>query len=293
MIMSDNSPAAAHPLVSVVIVNWRAPDATLAAVKSVRVQTNPPHRIYVVDNGSADGSLNRLETAFAGMSDVELLANRDNLGFGGGCNRALEVALGDGCTFIWLLNNDACPAADCLEALLVTATKDANIGMVGSWLTDPDRPSNDHSGSWMRAWLLSCASVRTSGDIDRHPFSWVTAASALIRTDALAAIGLFDESFFMYWEDADLAMRIREGGYRIAIAKDAYVVHRAGTSSDGIPVQRYLWHLQSQSLWLRKHHSAPFISQLLLKAKFLAKALLDKDLERFQAIILSVIHFRM
>ena len=280
--------AAIHPPVSVVIVNWRAADETLAAVKDLQQQKHQVQCIYVVDNGSADGSLELLEAAFAGMSDIKLLANPKNLGFGGGCNRALEEAISDGCSFIWLLNNDARPAPDCLSALLATAARDANIGMVGSWLSDPDQPRQDHSGSWMRPWLLSCGSVQTPDDLERHPFSWVTAASALIRAETLAKIGLFDEEFFMYWEDADLAMRIRYAGYQIAIARNALVVHRAGTSSADIPVQRYLWHLRSQGLWLNKHHPSPAVATFLLKAKFLAKALMDRDLERFKGLLKSM-----
>ena len=286
--MSDNTPTV-DALVSVVIVNWRAPDDTLAAVECLRSQTRPLHRIYIVDNGSLDGSLQRLEAACAGLPEVVVLANPSNVGFGGGCNRALKEAIYDGSKFIWLLNNDAKPAPDCLTALLSTATGDPSIGMVGSWLTDPDQPNHDHSGSWMRPWLFSCGLVRTTLDLELHPYSWVTGASVLIRTEAIWKSGLFDEAFFMYWEDADLAMRIRNAGYVISIAKNALVIHQAGASSKSIPVQRYLWHLRSQSLWLRKHHSNPTIAQLLLKAKFLVKALIDKDIDRFKKLLDTVI----
>lgn len=286
--MSDSKQAAVPP-VSVVIVNWRAPDLTLAAIESLRTQTHNLHRIYIVDNGSADGSIERFEEALTGVGDVEVLANPDNRGFGAGCNRALRHALGDGCDFVWLLNNDARPEPDCLSALVTTAAGNPDIGMVGSWMRDPDQPAHDHSGSWMRPWLLNCGSVRTTADLEQHPYSWVTAASVLIRAEALASSGQFDESFFMYWEDADLAMRIRSAGYRIAIAEDARVIHQAGTSSASIPTQRYLWHLRSQSLWLSKHHSCPTMAGYLLRAKFLVKALMDKDLTRFKALFKSMI----
>lgn len=249
------------------------------------MQTHNLHRIYIVDNGSADGSIERFEEVLAGVVNIEVLANPDNRGFGAGCNRALRQALGDGCDFVWLLNNDARPAPDCLSALVTTAAGNPDIGMVGSWMTDPDQPAHDHSGSWMRPWLLSCGPVRTSDDLERQPYSWVTAASLLIRTEALARSGLFDESFFMYWEDADLAMRVRDYGYRIAIANNARVEHRAGTSSADIPVQRYLWHLRSQSLWLRKHHSRPTIARIILNLKFLAKAFADRDFKRLVALV--------
>lgn len=270
--------------VSVVIVNWQAPDATLAAVDSLRAQSRPLHRIYVVDNGSGDGSLDQLDAVLAAQPDVIVLANADNLGFGGGCNRALVKAVDDGSNFVWLLNNDARATPHCLQALLDAARGDPAVGMVGSWLTDLDDPTHDHAGSWMRPWLMSCGAVRTSADLDSHPYSWVTAASVLIRTDVLVRTGFFDESFFMYWEDADLAMRIRAAGYRIAIAPGALVAHSAGTSSADIPVQRYLWHYRSQALWLRKHHSRPEAALVLLRLKFLSKSLLDRDFARFAAL---------
>lgn len=276
-----------HARVSVVIVNWRAPGETLAAVDSLRAQSRGLHRIYVVDNGSGDGSLEQIETVLAEQPDVVVLANADNLGFGGGCNRALIEAVRDGSDFVWLLNNDARAAPDCLDALLDAVRGDAGVGMVGSWLTDPDNPTHDHSGSWMRPWLMSCGAVRTSADLNSHPYSWVTAASVLIRTDALVRTGFFDEDFFMYWEDADLAMRIRAAGYRLAIAPGARVIHSAGTSSASIPVQRYLWHYRSQSLWLRKHHSHPDVARILLRMKFLTKAVVDGDLARFRALFCS------
>jgi len=287
--MSDIA-AGTEPRVSVVIVNWRAPDDTLAAIECLRLQTCQPHRTYIVDNGSADGSLQKLETAGAGFVDTAVLANSENLGFGGGCNRGLKEALTDGCAFIWLLNNDAIPAPDCLGALVSTAMDNPNAGMVGSWVTNPDQPSHDHAGSWMHPWLLSCRRVQTTHDLERYPYSWVTAASVLIRTEAILESGLFDEAYFMYWEDADLAMRIRSAGYGITIAKDARVVHRAGTSSASIPVQRYLWHLRSQGRWLRKHHSHPTFAQLLLNAKYLLKAVIDRDARRFKALVHSMLH---
>lgn len=271
--------------ISVIIVNWRAAAETLAAVSSLSAQSLAPSCIYVVDNGSGDGSLEQMEAAFSNQGDVTLLANADNLGFGGGCNRALAEAMKDGCDFVWLLNNDARPTPDCLEALVEEALGDSAIGMVGSWMTDPNHPDQDHTGSWMRPWLMNCGAVRTAAELNNHRYSWVTAASVLIRSEALARAGLFDENFFMYWEDADLAMRIRAAGYQIAIARNAVVVHSAGTSSAEIPVQRYLWHYRSQKLWLRKHHSQPHIASVVLAAKFLVKALFDRDLQRFRALI--------
>ncbi len=277
--------AGAFSRVAAVLVNWRAADETIAAVTELQSQSSPLERIYVVDNGSQDGSFQLLEAALSAYGNVTLIESAANLGFGGGCNLALTDVLNEGMDFVWLVNNDARPDANCLQSLMAEMTGDPTMGMVGSMLTDPSHPDQDHSGSWLHPWLMICGAVRTVDDLERHHYSWVTAASVLIRSEALARSGLFDERFFMYWEDADLTMRIRKSGYRISIAPDARVAHRAGTSSSKMVTQRYAWHYRSQRIWLAKHHSWPRLAQTLLQYKFILKAIFDLDRERLIAIL--------
>lgn len=289
--MSEGSSALAGedraPAVAVVIVNWRAAAMTLAAVRRALAQSLPPARIYVVDNGSGDDSAQVLAPALARMDDrIVFLRNAANVGFGGGCNPALAAALSARIDHVWLLNNDALPAPDCLERLVAAAgAAPAPVGIVGSLLIDPQGAAPPHYGSWLDPVKLTCGAVSPTDGPDRHRFAWMTAASMLVSTDALRAAGLFDPAFFMYWEDADLNMRIRAAGYSIVAAPDAVVEHHAGTSSSDIPVQRYLWHLASQDRFLTKHHPAPCPARIALRVKYLLKALIDRDMLRFRAIL--------
>jgi GT2 family glycosyltransferase len=271
--------------VAAVVVNWRAAEETIAAVRRLQDQSSSLDQVYVVDNGSGDGSAEILQRAFSQTKNVNILSNKVNLGFGGGCNHALRQILKEGFDYVWLLNNDARPDTDCLQSLLTEISRDSRIGMVGSMLSDPADSGHDHSGNWLHPWLMNCGAVRSVEDLKKHQYSWVTAASVLIRASALHTAGIFDENFFMYWEDADLAMRIRKSGYRLSIAHGARVTHRAGTSSHDIPIQRYLWHYRSQHLWLQKHHRYPQLALLLLRLKFLAKAVWDLDLKRTKALL--------
>jgi len=273
--------------VAVVILNWRAAEMTVRSVEQVLRQTIQPDTIYVVDNGSGDGSADYLRNAFATMDgNITLLVNADNLGFGGGCNTALAAAANGRHDFIWLLNNDAGPAPDCLEALLEAARRGpAPVGIVGSLLHDPMGHAHSHFGSWMNPVTLRCGSVDDAADLTTHRFAWLTAASMLVSTAALRVTGVFDPGFFMYWEDADLNMRIREAGFSLIVAPAARVEHSAGTSSATIPVQRYLWHFASQRRWLTKHHPHPHAAQLWLRAKYLIKAMADHDRARFLALL--------
>lgn len=271
--------------VAVVLVNWRAAAMTLRAIDCVLEQSSPPEHIYVVDNGSDDGSVESLRVGANCRSErITLIASDRNLGFGAGCNLAIRRAMAAGYVYLWLLNNDALPERDCLAALLRTAKETPGpLGAVGSLLVDPAGHQAPHFGSWMGSIALTCGDVSRPGDLQR-PYSWCTAASLLVEAAALRAIGGFDEDFFMYWEDADLNLRLRRAGFTIACAPDARVLHNAGTSSVSIPVQRYLWHFDSQRRFLSKHHRFPLTARTLLRGKFLLKALFDRDLARFRAI---------
>jgi N-acetylglucosaminyl-diphospho-decaprenol L-rhamnosyltransferase len=274
-----------------IIVNWRSPDDTISAVQMARAQTVKPTAIYVVDNGSGDDSVDRLRDAFKdALGEVLIVTHDKNVGFGSGCNIAAKLALEYSPDYIWLLNNDARPAATCLAALLYKARSvGQNIGMVGSLLRDSPNEKTGHAGSWMKPWMLSCGIVLNDSDLSDHKYSWPTAASLLLNARAIKNVGLFDERFFMYWEDADLAMRFRTAGYLLTVANDAIVEHRAGTSSENALVQRYLWHFESQRLWLEKHHSFPHVAKLLLSVKFLLKAVYDRDFIRFSKLITALV----
>lgn len=271
--------------VAAVLVNWRAANMTLRAVQSVFRQSFPPEHVFVVDNGSHDGSVEVLREALGQIPKrATLIVNDDNRGFGGGCNPAIVAALAGGYRYVWLLNNDAVPETMCLAALVHTAqVADTPVGAVGSLLVDTTGLHKPHYGSWMRPGALTCGNVEQPDDLNRV-FAWCTAASLLLDCKALEVVGGFDERFFMYWEDADLNMRLRNKGFSILCAPEARVIHDAGTSSASIPVQRYLWHFESQRLFITKHHRFPKTSKLCLRTKFLLKAIYDLDLSRLIAL---------
>lgn len=272
--------------VAVILLNWRAAAMTLAAVARVFKQTRLPDQVFVVENGSNDDSEAVLRAGLVAYGDrVTLLVNRDNLGFGGGCNTALRSVLDADYAFCWLLNNDAQPAPSCLAHLVAAAERGPSIGAVGSLMVDPARPGHEHFGSRVHPLTLVSHLLHRPCDIDAHRYAWLTAASLLVSVAALRCVGLFDERYFMYWEDADLSMRLRDAGYRLVAEPEARVMHAAGTSSNDMAIRRYQWHLASQRLWLHKHHPLGRAMKPMVRAKYLLKALVDIDLERFRALL--------
>lgn len=281
--MRDNNTAA-------IIVNWREPHMTLRAVDSLLSQSIKLDRIIVVDNGSGDDSSNILADALQQYDSCDLIELPENLGFGGGNNAALRILLDMGFDTIWLFNNDAIADKKCHEELLQTMNSDAQIGAVGSTINDSKHPDSSAIGHYFDLKSLTAKMLYDEGTLNQKPYAWVTAASLYLRGDALRKAGIFDEGFFMYWEDVDLCMRIKKAGYSLSVAQNAIVEHEAGTSSDAIPVQRYLWHLSSHLHWHQKHVSSGIMARMRIKSKYLLKAIIDRDSARAVALFKAILH---
>jgi GT2 family glycosyltransferase len=215
--------------VALLVLNYRGADDTLACLAAVGQLDPAPTQVIVIDNGSDDGSVERLRAVHPAL---DLRCNPRNLGYGAGQNAVLAELLDDGFDWIWLLNNDARPRPGALGRMLDAAAGDAQIGAVGARLLDAEPPhrlqtlGGGHVHWWRgrsREWNHDQA---PSPDLD-----YLTGASLLLRCDALRQVGLFDERFFLYWEDVDLCLRLKQAGWVLAVAADAEVLHRQSAST--------------------------------------------------------------
>ena len=196
--------------VAVIVLNWNGWPDTLACMHALTALEYPDYEVLVVDNGSSDDSIIRIREVYPNASIIE---NERNLGFGGGCNVGIHHALSRGADFIWLLNNDTRVEPDTLSALMNVALSDPKIGAVGSVLFYMDAPGNIQAwgGGWVNLWsgLSRHAKQATMG----RELHYITAASVLLRREALLSVGAFDDkSFFDFPGKASDAMRARPAG---------------------------------------------------------------------------------
>lgn len=274
---ADLNPFPSSPKVAAVVVNWRQPAHTLAAVKALNVQSLRP-LIIVVDNGSADDSADILARE---LPDNTLLVLRDtNGGFGAGCNAGIEKAISLDMDYIWLVNNDAQPEKQCLEKMVEIAFSDPLAGVVGARINDPSGAVPDHAGTVMNKFTFTCQYSLSEKELSLAKYAWITGAVMLLSASAIKRIGIFDQRFFMYWEDADLCARLKAGGFHFRIAKDAVVQHTAGTSSDKLRLQRFEWHIISQLLWVSKNFKFKKFGIAIIYARHIIKSILSMDFER-------------
>lgn len=217
------------PEVSVIVVNWNSREDLAACLDSLRTQTERSFEAIVVDNGSTDGSVEMLRRDYP---EAVLLDTGENLGFAEGCNRGIDVARGK---WLAMLNNDAIASADWLAELLAAARRGGErLGMVQSrivFLQHPDRTNS--TGVLMFADTTAYdrgfdAPVRDDEE-DEEVFC-PSAGAALYRRAMIDEVrlesGVFDRTFFMYFEDVDLGWRCRLAGWSAIYAPAAVVRHK-------------------------------------------------------------------
>jgi N-acetylglucosaminyl-diphospho-decaprenol L-rhamnosyltransferase len=220
-------------MISILMVNFNGGDlvlATLAKVQALRAE-GPPFEVIVADNGSTDGSRERIEKAFP---KVLVLCLGRNLGFGAANNRAAAIARGES---LLLLNSDAWPEPGALERLHRALHADPRRALACPLLRYADGRPQFHGGPW--TGVAGEAWQKLRNPFERWPFihqvgvDWFTAACVLLRRQAFEEVGGFDERFFLYFEDVDLCRRLVRAGWRLHLEPSATAVHLKGGSQPG------------------------------------------------------------
>lgn len=231
--------SAEFPNVAVVLINLCAEDDTAACIRSLQASDYPSLRIILVDNGSPDGSGERLHALFP---DVVYMQTGANLGFTGGNNLGLHRALADGCDYVLILNNDTVVDRACVTRLVEAAQADPRAGAVGGKILFHDAPERIWFGGGDFSRIRALGMHRSEGLPDPNPaegtveaVSFLTGCCMLVPASVLREVGVFEEDFFIYVEDVDLSLRIATAGYRLLYNPRARLFHRVPLESGPIP----------------------------------------------------------
>ncbi len=213
-----------HPTFTAVILNWNGRAYLEACLTALPAQEYPIERVVLVDNGSTDDSVPFVRERFP---TVTVLANGGNVGFAAGNNVALRELTTD-CAL--LLNPDVVLSPGCVAALATTLAADPTIAIAGCKLWYPDGQTLQHAGGYItRPQAMPGhygVGERDVGQCDaRRDVEYVIGAAAAVRRAALERIGLFDEGYFLYYEDGDLCARARAAGYRVVYEPRATAIH--------------------------------------------------------------------
>lgn len=220
--------------IAVIVPNWNGASSISDCLDSLSAQSTPA-TIIVVDNGSVDNSIHIIESKFP---NVILLKQPKNLGFAGGVNRGIEYCIGNNFKFIALFNNDAVADKGWVKELRKTMDIDKKIGIVTCLFLHSNGKTIDSTGEQYSKWGLPFPRNRGESTVFAHNDGYIFGASGgatLYRTSLFQDIGLFDESFFAYYEDTDISFRAQLSGWKIAYNSEAIAYHEQGATSKKIP----------------------------------------------------------
>ena len=237
----------------VVIINYRTPDLTLASVGAVLdgLAGLPGSRVVVIENGSEDGSLERIvETVERERWDdrVSVVASPRNGGFAYGVNLGARPALesDDPPDYVLLINSDATPAPDAIDILTRFMDEHPEVGIAGSYIHGPDGETHytafrfpSLAGQFEQTagvGLVSRVLARwvVSGPVpsEASAVDWLAGASMMIRRQVFETIGMFDENYFLYFEETDFCRRAARAGWPTWYVPESRVEH-IGCASTG------------------------------------------------------------
>jgi GT2 family glycosyltransferase len=235
-------------IATLVIPTWNGRHLLDVCLAALRFQTWRDFAIVVVDNGSTDGTVAWMQECHPA---VQVIGNGENRGFAAAVNQGIRAS---DSRYIVTLNNDTEPEPGWLAALVAAAENEPTVGMCASKMLFADRSAIinstgiclDRAGI---AWDRRGGELDDASEVEPVEVFGPCGGAALYRRAMLDEIGLFDEDFFAYLEDVDLAWRARRAGWRCLFVPTARVFHRhSATSKEGSPFKSY--QLGRNKVWL-------------------------------------------
>lgn len=236
-----------------IILNYNGRDTLVDCLKSVFASDCAELEIVVVDNASKDGSFESAKTLFP---RAHFISSPKNIGFSSGNNLGIRFALEKGADAIFLLNNDAFVERETIALLRDEAQRMGKPAILSPLIYAGTL--GDKKKIWFQSGRIDWNRMRTTHDQNTvknmkqpYPTEYITGCSMFIPKEVFKKIGLFDEMFFLYYEDADFSLRARRAGFPVMVYPEARAYHLEKSSSD--PLSKLYWLVVSGILFFQKN----------------------------------------
>lgn len=226
--------------VAIVVLNWNGADDAIACIASLLVQKDAVPDVVLVDNDSHDDSVAKLGQYVAEVkATIHFIKNGVNSGFTGGNNVGFSYALEQGYEYIGTLNPDATADAYWTSSLIAELDTNNDVGIATGILARSDKKTVDTTAEQYTTWGIPSPRGRDSllADAPKQP-EYVfgsTGGGFIARADMLREVGLFDEKYFMYFEDVDFSFRAQLAGYKVRYTPSAIAYHKLSASTNRVP----------------------------------------------------------
>lgn len=237
------------PKIFIVVLNYNGYGVVKKCLSSVFKTEYPNFEVVFVDNDSKDGSL---EEAKLNFSKAHFIKNGSNFGFGAGNNVGIRFALERMADYVLLLNNDTIVDPKFLTKLISVAEKE-KAGIASPVIFDYQGKNIWFSGGKINWWKMKTVHRNKPSTKEFFESDFISGCSMLVSKDVFAEIGLFDEDFFLYWEDADLSFRAKKAGFKNLIVSSSWIYHLEKSQKDS--KSKIYWLVFSGLLFFQKNAS--------------------------------------
>lgn len=245
-----------QPTVFIVVLNFNGKDTLNGCLSSLYQSDYPEFEVVVVDNDSKDGSFEQAKQFF---SRAHFIKNDTNLGFAKGNDVGIRFALEKFADYVFILNNDAFVEKTTLSILIQTMKRNPNIGIASPLIFSANNKIWFAGGkiNWLKMKAFHLYEVPS---VSPYATEYITGCSMLVKKEVFKKIGLFDERFFLYYEDADFSVRAKKAGFDLCIIPEAHLQHLEQSSNKN--AAKLYWLVLSGLLFF--HLNASFFQKIWL-----------------------------
>ena len=223
-----------EPKIAIIIINWNTYQLTFNCLKSLEACTYKNKIIFFVDNGSKDGSGDKIALEFP---DINYIQNEINEGFTGANNIALKVILKQNFDYVLLLNNDTEVKPNFLSLLEARMDSDQNLAATQPLILDFPNKNTIWNGGGSFNTFFGLSKTRFKGMIYKPKLKidtsteWISGCCILVKIAVIHEVGLLDNRFFAYFEDVDWSIRMTNLGYKLGVVPKSIIYHHSSGSS--------------------------------------------------------------
>jgi len=253
------------PKVVSIVLTWNAADFVCQALDSLQ-KSSFPTEILVIDNDSADATR---DVVTANFPDVKLINTGENLGYAGGNNFGIEVALEENPDYIFILNPDAFVDANCLATLVQRMESERSVAAVSPIIYNAESRQPWFAGSWIR-WRTGETVQISTIDAKQKYTERINGCAVLVRANAIQKTGLMDARYFLYYEESDWSVRFTARGYKNGLEPNAVAWHNVSSSTGGGLSPLYQYYMARNRLLFVKKHRPNFLPIVMFSSLHIA-----------------------
>lgn len=278
--------------ISIITLNFNGSEDTIKLLGSLEEQTDKDFEVIVVDNASEETDYRNLQTFTDTLNlKTRIIKNNRNLGFSGGNNVGIRQALENGSDWVVWLNNDTWVESTFIERL--KSILSAKNGVVGIPLIEGDRVAYCGKVQWLKPTLQH---IYAKYNTQKNK-CYIIGGAAAIQKDIFQKVGLLDEKYFLYFEDADFSIRAKKAGLKISVADSLSVHHHTSSTTKKLGSPLLLRYHYRNALYFNSKNSPWYIKlliwpwSLIIIAKQLIKLIMRKNIAQSRSILSGVIDF--